>query len=210
MGFGAVTDKASSGGIDYFTSPLTGLSVFQGCTAANDPGCTNTNSLSGFILGFGGDVIVWKHVGFGVDANIQAAKQTYESSLPSLPGYQVQSRVAFYDFNAIYEPIVQKKYALKLFGGIGDASFKSYVATEAGADVLAGNVNSSQLYSSSKHLDVDFGAGLQIYVSGGLFVRPEVRIHYANGFNQSGRGNFGSNIIPEYGAWVGYNWGGKH
>lgn len=204
LGFGTATDKAASQGIAINA----GTGLFTSCAAASGSGCISTNSMSGFMMGFGGDVIVWKHLGFGADVNIQTGKQNYavfQTASASQLGEALQSRVSFYDFNAIYEPVVQKRFALKIFGGIGAANFKSY-ENQSGSDVLAGAVNSSQLYGSQNHVDVDFGAGLQIYVSGGLFVRPEVRIHYAPNLNQQ----FGSNIAPEYGAWVGYNWGGNH
>jgi hypothetical protein len=203
LGFGTATDKASSTGIDV--NPTSGL--LFGCTAAADPTCVPTKSLSGFMLGFGGDVLLWKHVGFGADVNIQPVKQNYavfQTASADQVGYTQQSRVTFYDFNAIVEPISQKRVALKIFGGVGGANLKFY-QNETGSDVLVGNVNSSSYYGSSNHFDVDFGAGLQIYVSGGFFVRPEVRIHYVNNFSQ-----FGSNIVPEYMAWIGYNWGGNH
>ena len=159
------------------------------------------------MMGFGGDVIVWKQFGVGADVNIQPGKQNYavfQQASASQPGYTQQSRVTFYDFNGIWEPVNQKKFALKIFGGIGGANLKFY-ENQSGSDTLIGNVNQSSYYGSSNHFDVDFGAGLQIYVSGGLFIRPEVRIHYVNNLTQ-----FGSNIVPEYMAWVGYNWGGKH
>ena len=73
------------------------------------------------MMGFGGDVILWKRLGFGADVNIQPAKQNYavfQRLRPTKSGKALQSRVTFYDFNAIVEPVAQKKFALKIFGGI--------------------------------------------------------------------------------------------
>src|ERR1019366_782223 len=105
IGFGAVQDKASSTQVDQ---------DLQACTA-NDPAppCVSTPSLSGFILGFGGDIILTKGFGFGADVNIQPAKQTYINLNASAAGaglssLAVQSRMTFYDFDGIYEPINKK------------------------------------------------------------------------------------------------------
>ncbi len=48
----------------------------------------------------------------------------------------------------------------------------------------------------------DLGAGLAIYVKGGIFVRPQVDVHYVRNFFQ-----FGSNWSPAYSVAIGYTFG---
>ena len=53
-----------------------------------------------------------KHFGFGAEAVLQPAKQDYAG---------LQARQTFYDVNAIYAPVNEKKVAVRLEGGIGGA-----------------------------------------------------------------------------------------
>ena len=85
-------------------------------------------------------------------------------------------RPLFYDFNAYYP--------------------QSY------CDQFAGCSSSNSYLESSHHFQLHFGAGVRLYVKGGLFVRPQVDVHWVNNFFQ-----FGSNWVPEYSASVGYTFG---
>ena len=46
------------------------------------------------------------------------------------------------------------------------------------------------------------GAGVNIYVKGGIFVRPQVDVRYVRNFFQ-----FGSNWVPAYSVAIGYAFG---
>ena len=61
LGFGTVHDKASTSGIDSNT----GLTCTTGTT------CVATPALSGFFMGFGGTIMITKHLGFGGEASLQ-------------------------------------------------------------------------------------------------------------------------------------------
>jgi hypothetical protein len=204
MGFGAVQDKAATQGLD--SNPVTG--VFFSCQFSTDPTCVNTKSLSGFMLGFGGNLILWKHFGVGVDVSLQPAKQNYATFQQQVvatqtPGFSIQSRTTFYDFDGIYLPYRAKKAEIQLIGGIGGANIKFYEAEQA-TDALAGAQNISEYYGSGNHFQVHGGAGVQFYLTDKIYLRPEFDIHYVTNMNQ-----FGSKLVTQEMVWLGYSFGGQ-
>ena len=70
IGFGAIHDKANSTQIDQALLP---------CSGASDPygPCVSTPALSGFMMGIGGDLMLWKKFGVGAEVTFQPAKQNY-------------------------------------------------------------------------------------------------------------------------------------
>ena len=198
LGFGAVQDKAGPG-VDENT--------FLTCSSVTAAGaCANTPSLNGFIMGFGGNLLLWKHLGFGADVSFQPAKQNYLVLQPAVtslgqPAITEQSRMTFYDFDAIYQPVSSKKYSVQLRGGIGGANLRFY-ENQTGTNALTGNFNQSQYAGSSNHFQVNGGVGVQIYVSGNMFIRPQFDVHYVNNFFQ-----FGRNLVTEETVWIGYSFG---
>ena len=119
VGFGAVEDSAASG-IDYTTNLL--------CSSGSSTTCIPPHSLSGFMLGIGGNLMLWKHFGVGAEVNLEPGKQTYyicpAACLALLNGqfggglsaYTEQSRTTFYDFNGIFVPVKTKKGIRSAFG----------------------------------------------------------------------------------------------
>jgi hypothetical protein len=196
VGFG--TAHASSlGSVD--------INTLNPCSSAS-VACGNTPSLGGFFLGFGGNLMLWKHIGVGVDVNLQPAKQnylTFQQQSAGTYGDVLQSRVTFYDFDAIYAPYSTKKVAVQLKGGIGGANVKFYENLSSSSTVL-GNTNQSQYAGSSNHFGVNAGVGVQIYLTDHIFVRPEGGIHWVNNFSQ-----FGSNLVPYGMVWLGYSIGDR-
>lgn len=177
---------------------------------ANLPGesCATTPALSGFFLGFGGNLMLWKHIGIGLDVNLQPAKQNYltlqqENSSNGTPGYALQSRVTFYDFDAIYSPYSTKKVAVQIKGGIGGANVKFY-ENESSSSAVLGSSNQSEYAQSANHFAVNGSLGVQIYLSDHFFIRPEGGLHYVNNFAQ-----FGSGVVPYGMVWVGYSIGDR-
>ena len=200
VGFGGVHDKASSTGIDQLT--------FLSCSPATDATCSTTPALSGFMLGFGANLMLWKHFGVGGEVNLQPGKQNFAVLQPAIssigqPQINLQSRVTFYDFNGIYEPLSTKKAALQLIGGIGGTNVKFY-ENVTGANGLVGSFNQSQYAASSNHFNVHGGVGVQIYLSDHFFIRPQFDIYYVPNFIQ-----FGSNAVIGGSAWVGYTFGDR-
>jgi hypothetical protein len=199
IGFGAIQDKASSTQIDQALLP---------CTGANDPygPCVSTPSLSGFMLGFGGDVMLWKRFGVGADVSLQPAQQTFvnlnsQAAFQGLSTLSLNSRMTLYDFDAVYEALHEKRFGVKLRGGIGGANLKFY---QSGSQTsIIGDQNFSQYYASANHFQVTGGIGVQAYVKEHIFVRPEFDVHYVTNLNQQ----FGRNLVTEEMVWVGYSFG---
>jgi hypothetical protein len=199
IGGGGIFDKASSTQVDQALLP---------CTVGDlNPPCVSTPSLKGFVLGFGGDLMLKKKFGIGAEVAFQPAKETYvnlnaSAASEGLNSLSFQSRMTLFDVNGIYQPVSTKKVQLKLIGGIGGANLKFYEAGSSSS--VLGNQNESQYVQSANHLNVHGGIGVDIFVTDHIFIRPEFDIHYVPNLSQ-----FGSNIVLQGMAWVGYSWGDR-
>jgi len=196
MGFGAAQDK-SLGSVD--------INTLNPCPSG-DTTCATTASLNNFMLGFGANLMLWNHFGVGGDVMVQPARQNYltfqqANSATGQAGDILQSRVTFYEFNGIYQPVSSKKALLQLIGGIGGANVKFYEQVSQSSTVL-GNSVQSQYAGSSNHFSVHGGLGVQIYVTDHVFIRPQFDVHYVTNFSQ-----FGRNIVTSEMVWIGYSLG---
>ena len=109
LGFGSAWASANSGGIDNAAS----LNAFGSCApGSGDVNCQSLPKLNGFFLGFGGDLMLYKHLGVGFEASLQPSRESYGP---------LESRQTFYDVNAIYAPVTSKRASLLLEGGVGGA-----------------------------------------------------------------------------------------
>ena len=185
LGFGTAHAKASGSGIDQNT----GLACTTGST------CLLSPSLGGFFLGFGGGVMVNKHFGFGAEAVLQPAKQDYAG---------LQARQTFYDVNAIYAPVNEKKVALRLEGGIGGAK-TSFSITQSSCVGTAVCSSQSQPVGNSSHFQIHAGVGVQLFVTEHIFIRPQFDLRYIPNFTTQ----YGSNVVPAGMVWVGYSLGDR-
>jgi opacity protein-like surface antigen len=185
LGFGTNHAKASGTGIDQNT----GLA----CTTGS--ACLLSPDLSGFFLGFGGAVMLNKHLGFGAEANLQPAKQDYAG---------LQARQTFYDVNAIYAPINDKKVALRLEGGIGGAK-TSFSITQSSCVGTAVCSSQTLPVGNSSHFQVHMGAGVQVFLTEHIFVRPQFDLRYVPNFTTQ----YGSNWVPGGMVWIGYSLGDR-
>jgi hypothetical protein len=201
LGFGAAQDKANSTQIDQNLNP---------CTVNDLAGpCVSTSSLNSFMLGFGGDLMLWKKFGVGAQVAIQPAQHQFvdlnaSAGLQGLNSLSLNTRVTFYDFDGILEPISTKKVALKIKGGVGGANIKFYQAGSSSGSVL-GSQYFSQYFVSANHFQVLGSVGVQIYVTDHIFVRPEFSVHYVPNFTEQ----FGSNLVTQEMVWIGYSWGDR-
>jgi hypothetical protein len=190
VGFGSAWDSANSGGIDNASS----LNAFGSCSPGpGDAYCQSLPSLSGFFLGFGGDLMLYKHFGVGFQASLQPSRETYGP---------LSSRQTFYDVNGIYAPISTKRASLQLMGGIG-GSRTSFAYTQSGCVGTAVCTTSSEPVGNANHFDVHVGVGVQIFLTEHIFLRPEFDFHYVPGLTNQ----FGSDAVPEGMLWVGYSFG---
>jgi hypothetical protein len=190
LGFGSAWDSANRGGIDNAAS----LNPFGTCTPnSGDVDCQSLPKLNGFFLGFGGDLMLFKHFGAGVEASLQPARQNYGP---------LEYRQGFYDVNAIYAPINVKRASLRLEGGIGDAH-TGFAYSQSGCVGTAVCTTSTEPVGSASHLDVHVGVGVQIFLTDHIFIRPQFDFHYVPGLTNQ----FGSDAVPEGLVWVGYSFG---
>ena len=150
--------------------------------------------------------MLWKYFGVGAEVNFQPARQNYlvfQQQSAGAYGDILQSRTTFYDFNGIAQPISTKRFALQFQGGIGGTNVKFYEQLSSSSAIL-GNSQSTQFFGSSNHFQVHAGAGVQVYVTDHIFVRPQFDLHYVHNFSQ-----FGSNAVPSATVWVGYSFGDR-
>jgi Outer membrane protein beta-barrel domain len=194
------------GGAHASSLGLVDINTLNPCSNLAGETCANTPALSGFFLGFGGNLMLWKHLGIGVDVALQPAKQnylTFQTASAGVIGDVLQTRVTFYDFDAIYAPYSTKRVQIQLKGGIGGANVKFYENFSQSSTVL-GNTNSSQFAGSANHFQVNAAGGVQLYLTDHFFIRPEGGLHWVNNFAQ-----FGSNVVPYGMVWVGYSIGDR-
>ena len=112
-------------------------------------------------------------------------------------------RPTFYDFNAIWPPSGHKykRIVPELEGGVGGVHVGFYYPNTS-CDQFVGCSSSNTFVEGSNHFQVHLSAGLRIYATQHLFIRPQVDAHYVNNFTQ-----FGSDWVPEYGGSVGWSFG---
>lgn len=193
VGFGAAQDK-SLGAVD--------INTLNPCTTGST--CGNTPDLKNFMVGFGANLMLWNHFGLGGEVKIQPARQdylTFQQQAVGQVGDVLQSRVTFFDFDGIFQPVSSKKAALQLIGGIGAANVKFYEHLSSSSAVL-GNSNQVQYAGSSNHFQVHGGLGVQIYLTDHVFIRPQFDVHFVNNFSQ-----FGRNLVTSEMVWIGYSLG---
>jgi hypothetical protein len=190
LGFGTAWDSANAGGIDNASS----VNAFGSCTPnSGDLNCQSLSKLNGFFLGFGGDVMLYKHLGVGFEATLQPSRETYGP---------LASRQAFYDVNGIYAPIATKRVSLQLSGGVGGAR-TSFAYSESGCVGTAVCSTTTEPVGSASHFQVHVGVGLQVFLTTHIFVRPEFDYHYVPNLTNQ----FGSDSVPEAMVWLGYSFG---
>jgi hypothetical protein len=197
VGFGAAQDKSLG---------LVDINTLNACSSAASPTCARTPDLNGFMLGFGANLMLWKHLGIGGEVKIEPKRQDYlvfQQQSQGQFGDVLQSRVTFFDFNGIFQPVSSKRAALQLVGGIGGANVKFYEHLSSSSSVL-GNSNQTQFFGSSNHFQVHGGAGVQLYLTDHLFVRPQFDLHYVPNFSQYGR-----NLVTSEMVWLGYSFGDR-
>jgi hypothetical protein len=192
LGFGSAHNGANGGGIDNANS----LNAFGSCAPnTGDPNCEANPSLGGFFLGFGGDVLLKKHYGFGMEASFQPARQDYGP---------LQYRETFYDFNGEYVPVNEKRVQLKILGGIGGAR-TSFSFNQNSCVGVAVCTNQTEPVGNANHFQLHVGVGVEIFVTDHIFVRPQFDLHYVPGFTDQ----FNSTAVPAGMVWVGYSWGDR-
>jgi opacity protein-like surface antigen len=177
IGFGTNQIDSNRSGLDDYGDQCT--------PDVNNPYCYPTPGLHGFFLGFGGDLMPWKNVGFGFDISFQPAKGDYTP---------LRFRQTFYDFNGIYTPINEKRVVVKLKGGIGGA--KTGFSID---DCVGTAVCQNYSWGSSNHFQLHAAAGVEIYFTKNAFLRPEFNFRHVTNLTEQ----FGSNNVWGGMLWLG-------
>lgn len=142
----------------------------------------------GAYLSFSGDYLFYKgSFGAGGEVAWRASQALYQNFYPYRP--------IFYDFNGVFAPRLSKSVSAELLAGIGGEDTRFY--NPAGGCGF-GCTN----FVSSNHFMGHFGAGLRLYVHGGLFVRPEAHLYLIHNNEE-----FSSGHAARYGVSLGYSFG---
>jgi hypothetical protein len=137
-----------------------------------------------------GDFLIRKHVGVGGEISWRGGQGNYDFSQPYRP--------IFWDIDGFYLSKLGTRAQGELSAGIGAESTRFYT------NYVTCNVISCTNYNTSTHFMGQFGAGLKLYVKGGMFVRPEVHFYLVNNNLE-----YTSPYIMRYGASIGYTFGGR-
>lgn len=150
--------------------------------------------MGGTFMKAGGDFMFTPHLGVGVETSFRTSQGSYAGLL---------YKPTFYDFNAVYHPIAGNTHRIvpEFQAGVGGANLKFYYNQQY-CDTFAGCSSSNQYLESSNHFQVHMMAGVNIFVKGGFFLRPQFDVRYVHNFFQ-----FGSNWVPEYSGVIGYSFG---
>lgn len=178
IGFGAKMAPSSGAAFDTF----------------NNGQLYRATSLDSFFMGLGGKIMLTDKYGVGAEVSFQPHRPDYAG---------VKIRNTFYDFHGIYQPFSAKRAALQLKGGIGGTNSRFYLS-QSGCGGFTGCQNYTQYLVSANHFQVVGGAGVQVYLTDHIFLRPQFDIHYVPNFEQYGR-----NWVTSTTAWVGYSFGDR-
>jgi hypothetical protein len=150
--------------------------------------------MGGLFMSVGGDFMFTPHLGAGVETSFRTSQGSYAG---------LSYRPTFYDFNGVYHPIAanNRRVVPEFQAGIGGVNLKYYYNQQY-CDTFVGCSSSNSYLESSTHFQVHMMAGVNFYVKGGVFIRPQVDIRYVPNFFQ-----FGSNWVPEYSGVIGYSFG---
>ena len=188
LGFGSARAGSNGGGIDDTT--------FSACIPSPaTPTCLANPSLNGVFMGFGGDLMLYKHVGVGAEVAFKPALSDYGP---------LKYRQTFYDINGIVAPVNEKRVQLQVQGGIGAAK-TGFTINQSFCVGTAICQSVSQSAGSATHFQVHAGVGLQLFVTEHIFIRPQFDLHYVPNFTDQ----FGRNSVPAAMIWVGYSFGDR-
>jgi hypothetical protein len=133
---------------------------------------------------FGVDFIFFHNLGVGFNAAFRAKQNLYQGFQPFRP--------FFYDVDAIYAPPLGKRAQAELSAGIGAESVRFYTPF-----LTCGTFTGCTNFVSSNHFLGQFGAGLRLYVTRSVFIRPEAHVYFVRNnieFSGSRATRFGISI----------------
>ncbi|MGC8883210.1 MAG: outer membrane beta-barrel protein [Bryobacteraceae bacterium] len=151
--------------------------------------------MTGAFPKFGANLKLNSWLGIGGEMSWRASKGGYAG---------LTYRPIFYDFYAMYTPPAKSKWFVpELQAGLGGANFRFYYDQRL-CNAFTGCRTSSALVGTDNKFTTHFGGGVKMFVYRNWYVRPEFKLRWVNDLFQ-----FGRNWVPEYGASVGYTFGGR-
>jgi hypothetical protein len=175
FGMGTARDGSTDEYLDFFDTGVYSLSP----------------ALDGTFGMFGGGIRLTPSLGFGAEATVRFRQGDYGGA-----GY----RPVLYDFNGIWTPSLGEYIMPEFQAGLGGLSMRFYDPTSLYYDFWNGRY--TNYVGSSNHLQLHAGAGLRVYVTPRVFIRPQVDYHWV-------RNNrwFKDNGILAYTLSIGYSLG---
>jgi hypothetical protein len=200
---GSVNDAHAQGVSPYFglgsgtdsrgTSPqCTPGNLFDDFTTACEPAPT----IGGVFGIFGVDFMLKPHLGINGEYAFRFAQAPY------LPAAGLKFRPAFYDFNAVYEPISGKRIVPVVEGGIGGARLALYFTQQCSITSINCTFTTPAGFNAN-HFQVHGAVGVKLYLRPALFIKPQFDIHYVTHLTDQ----FGRTWVPQYTISVGYTFG---
>jgi len=157
--------------------------------------CEPAPTIGGVFGIFGFDFMILPHLGVNAEYALRFAQANY------LPLAGLKFRPAFYDFNAVWEPISGERIAPVLEGGFGVARVALY-ATQT-TSITGITSTASIATGSANHFQEHAAVGVKLYITSALFIKPQFDFHYVPHLTDQ----FGRNWVPQYTVSVGYTFG---
>jgi hypothetical protein len=194
FGLGTATD---SPGTSRNVPALGGLSCPPGQIFDDINGaCERAPSMGGVFGVFGADFMIKPHLGVNGEYAFRFAQANY------LPLAGIKDRPAFYDFNAVYQPLsVGRRIVPVIEGGLGGAKVSLYFSQTGCVTSIC--QTQSVRFASANHFQLHAAVGVKLYVKGNIFIKPQFDFHWVHNLNQQ----FGRNTVPQYTVAVGYSFG---
>jgi hypothetical protein len=152
-----------------------------------------TPSMDGLFGKFGAGVMLTPSLGVGGEVTVRFAQGDYAG---------LEYRPVFYDFNGIFTPSLGSKRVMPEFqGGLGGVSLRFYGPNATSCDYYTGRC--SNFIGSSNHFQLHASAGLRLYVTPSIFVRPQFDYHWVNNLTNE----FASESVLGYSLAIGFSAG---
>ncbi len=192
--FGLGTATNTAGTTNNSTASCPAGNLFDDFTGNCEPGPT----MGGVFGVIGVDYMFRPHFGINGEYAFRFAQAPY------LPAAGLNMRPAFYDFNAVYEPITgsDARVVPVLEGGIGGARVALYANQSSCITGICSNYSYPAGFNAN-HFQIHAAAGVKLYVKGNVFIKPQFDFHYVTNLTDQ----FGRNWVPEFTVSVGYTFG---
>jgi hypothetical protein len=188
--FGLGSAKDSAGTTNTSTTVCPTGQLFDGLICEAGP------TIGGLFGVVGADFMFKPHLGINGEYAFRF------SQAPFLPADNLKMRPAFYDVNAVWQPISGKRLIPVLEGGFGVVKVGLHF-TPGSSITGVTSTSGFPAGSDTNHFQLHGGVGVKIYVKGNLFVKPQFDLHYATHLTDQ----FHRNLILQYTGAVGYTFG---